>query len=133
MSRAHELKELLLSLTVRVREIRGLSLVDRDGLPLVSTLGVGALEEALTAFGGAMVLQMERAQRDFQMGPLYLAHIVGRDRQIFVAPVTDDATLVAIVDAHATPSTITMHLLGLGRQVLPILSASDIGLGGQIE
>lgn len=125
MSRAHELRDLLLSLTVRVREIRGLSLVDTDGLPLVSTLGVGALEEALTAFGGVMALQMERAQRDFQMGPLYLAHIVGRDRQIFVAPVTREATLVAIVDAHATPSTINLHLLGLVRQVLEVLTSAD--------
>jgi predicted regulator of Ras-like GTPase activity (Roadblock/LC7/MglB family) len=120
-SRADELKELLLSLTLRVREIRGLSLIDGEGLPLVSTLGAPALEEALTAFGGSMVTQMERAQKDFEMGPIYVAHIVGRDRQIFLAPVRQDVTLIAIVDAHATPTTITMHLLALARQVLPWL------------
>jgi len=27
---------------------------------------------------------MERAQIDFDMGPLYLLHLAGRDRQIFL-------------------------------------------------
>ena len=116
-SSAELLKDSLLSLTVRVREIRALSLVDRNGLPLVSTLGTGELEESLAAFGGSITTQLDRAQRDFQMGPLYQAHIVGRDRQIFVTPVDHDTALVAMVEAHSTAATITMHLLALSREV----------------
>lgn len=120
-SPANELQEQLLLLTLRVREIRGLALLDRDGLPLVSTVGSRDLEEALGAFGGAMATLLERAKSDFQMGPLYQAHLVGRDRQLFVVPVSGGTSLVAIVDSHATPATITMHLLGLALEVAPHL------------
>ena len=44
-ARARLLQDRLLSLVTRVLEIRGLMLVDRDGLPLVSTLGSRSLEE----------------------------------------------------------------------------------------
>ncbi len=124
-SKARELRDLLFSLTTRVREIRALSLVDRDGLPLESTLGAGALDETLAAFGGATAVQLERAQRDFETGPLYLAHIFARDRQLFVVPVDGERTLAAMVDAHATPATITMHLLALAREVQPLLRAAQ--------
>lgn len=117
-STALQLRDALFSLTVRVREIRALTLIDQNGLPLVSTLGNGALEDAVAAFGGAMTLQLARAQRDFEIGPLYQAHIVGRDRQLFVTPVSDRAALVALVDANATPATVTMHLLALAREIL---------------
>lgn len=121
-SRAEQLRDLLFSLTTRVREIRALSLVDRDGLPLVSTLSSGRLDDSLAAFGGGLTVQLARAQSDFAMGTLYLSHIVGRDRQLFVIPVHEDSTtLVALVEAHATPATITMHLLALVRELLPLM------------
>lgn len=95
---------------------------------MVSTLGSASLEDTLSAFGGSIVSQVERAQADFQMGPIYLAHFVGRDRQVFVAPVTDEVAMVAIVEAQATPGTITMHLLALSRELIPLLhSASPTG------
>lgn len=122
-SAALELHELLLSLTLRVREIRGLTLLDRDGLPMVSTVGSPDLEETLGAFGGAMGTMLDRAQEDFQMGPLYQAHLVGRDRQLFVVPAGAGTHLVAIVESHATPATITMHLLGLALEVRPHLTS----------
>ncbi len=122
-SQADVLKDCLLSLAVRVREIRALSLVDAQGLPLVSSLGPGVLEETMSAFCCSISMALSRAQGDFEMGPMYGAHFVGRDRQIFVTPVTDDATLVAIVDAQATPATITMHLLALAKQVAVLLVA----------
>lgn len=121
-SKAEVLKEALFSLSVRVQEIRALSLVDADGLPLISTLGSGSLDEALAAFGGGISRQLERAQADFQMGPMYQVHFVGRDRQLFVVPVNTQATLVAIADSNATPATVTMHLLALVRDVQPYLA-----------
>lgn len=120
-------------MTARVRQIKGLSLVDHDGLPLVSTLGPGSREESLAAVGGAMTVQMERVQGDFEMGPLYLAHIVGRDRQLFVTPVNTDATLVAVVDNPAASATITMHLLALARDIIPLLDLPEAEGAGQLE
>ena len=52
-TKARALEECLVSLVERVREIRGLLLVDQNGLPLVSTLRSPALEESLGAFAGA--------------------------------------------------------------------------------
>ena len=112
-ARARLLHDRLMSLVTRVVEIRGLVLVDRNGLPLVSTLGSRNLEEGLAAFAAVATEQMERAQTDFQMGPLYLMHLAGRDRQIFVTPLTPEVTLVAIVDAGATAATVNLHLLGM--------------------
>ncbi len=120
-SRAEILKDALASLSVRVQEIRELSLVDADGLPLISTLGSGSLDDSLAAFAGGISRQVERAKADFQMGPMYQVHFVGRDRQLFVVPVNSQVALAAIVDASATPATITMHLLALVRDVLPHL------------
>lgn len=113
-------------MTARVPRIKGLSLVDPNGLPLVSTLEPGSSEESLAAFGGAMTVQMERVQRDFDMGPMYQAHIVGRDLQLFVTPVNANATLVALIENPATPATITMHLLALARDIMPLLDQPEL-------
>ena len=122
MAQPLELKDLLFSLTVRVREIRALSLVDQDGLTLESTLGAGALDESLSAFSGFWAAQLLRAQKDFQMGPLYLGHIMARDRQLFVVPVDDERILAALVDPGATPTTISLHLSAMAKSLLPLLA-----------
>ena len=124
-ARARLLHDRLMSLVTRVVEIRGLVLVDRDGLPLVSTLSSRSLEEGMAAFAAVASEQMERAQTDFQMGPLYLMHLAGRDRQIFVTPLTPEVTLVAIVDAGATAATVTLHLLGMCREILAVLMSGE--------
>jgi predicted regulator of Ras-like GTPase activity (Roadblock/LC7/MglB family) len=124
-ARARLLHDRLMSLVTRVVDIRGLVLVDRNGLPLVSTLGSRNLEEGLAAFAAVATEQMERAQTDFQMGPLYLMHLAGRDRQIFVTPLTPEVTLVAIVDAGATAATVNLHLLGMCREILAVLMSGE--------
>jgi hypothetical protein len=68
---------------------------------------------------------MERLQRDFEMGPMYQAHVVGRDLQLFVTPVNANATLVALVENPATPATISMHLLALARDAMPLLDQPE--------
>lgn len=122
---ARLLHDRLTSLTTRVMEIRGLVMIDPNGLPLVSTLHSQTLEENLAGFGAAAVSQMERAQHDFEMGPMYLMHIAGRDRQLFVTPLTPEVSLLAIAEAGATASTVTLHLLGLCREILSVLQAPD--------
>ena len=124
-ARARLLHDRLTSLTTRVLEIRGLVLVDRDGLPLVSTLGSQSLEESLAAWGAVAADQMERARDDFKMGPLYLLHLAGRDRQLFLTPLTPEVTLLAIVEAGATASTVHLHLLGMCREILAVLQSGD--------
>jgi predicted regulator of Ras-like GTPase activity (Roadblock/LC7/MglB family) len=122
---ARLLHDRLTSLTTRVMEIRGLVMIDPNGLPLVSTLHSQALEENLAGFGAAAVGMMERAQHDFEMGPMYLMHLAGRDRQLFITPLTPDVSLLAIAEAGATASTVTLHLLGLCREILSVLQAPD--------
>jgi len=112
-------------MTSRVRRIKGLSLVDPNGLPLVSTMGPGSREESLAALGGAMTVQLERIQRDFEMGPLYYTHIEGRDLQLFITAVNANATLVALVENPATPATIKMHLLALARDIMPLIDQPE--------
>jgi predicted regulator of Ras-like GTPase activity (Roadblock/LC7/MglB family) len=124
-TKARALEECLVSLIQRVREIRGLILVDPDGLPLVSTLHSPALEEALGAFAGATVMHMKRAEGDFQMGPLYFMHIAARDRQLFVTPVIEGVMLMAIVDAEATASSIALHMLAMTREILILVCPDE--------
>jgi predicted regulator of Ras-like GTPase activity (Roadblock/LC7/MglB family) len=122
-SQARLLEDRLLSLVTRVREIRGLVLLDADGLVLVSTLGSRSLEESLAAFAAGATTQMRRAQRDFEMGPLYLLHLAGRDRQLFMTPLTQQVSLVAVVEAGAAASSVALHLLGLCCEILGHLQA----------
>jgi len=112
------IEERLQEVALRVREMRGILLVDRDGLPLVSTLGARGFEEGLAAFTGAQQSLLERARHDFQMGPLHLIRLAGRDRQIFVTPLGREICLLAVVEAGASPSVIESHLLALARSIL---------------
>lgn len=116
---------------MRVREIRGLMLVDRNGLTLVSTLGSRSLEEALAAFTGSVLTQMDRAKADFQMGPMYVLHLAGRDRQVFVTPLAADFALVAVVDAGAAAPTVTLHMLAITRDILETIHDSREAKGGE--
>jgi predicted regulator of Ras-like GTPase activity (Roadblock/LC7/MglB family) len=124
-TKARALDECLVSLVERVTEIRGLMLVDPNGLPMVSTLHSPALEEALGAFAGATVTHMKRAEGDFQMGPLYFMHIAARDRQLFVTPVAKGIMLLAIVDAAATAANIALHLLAATREILALVQPPE--------
>lgn len=120
--RARQLHEVLMAVMVRVRDIRGLVLVDPDGLVLVSTLDSRALEESLGAFAAAVLPALDRAREDFQMGPLHLGHVAARDRQIFITPVTDEVALVAIAESGATSGTVALHLLSLAREILGVVA-----------
>jgi predicted regulator of Ras-like GTPase activity (Roadblock/LC7/MglB family) len=125
-TKARALDECLITLVQRVKEIRGLILVDANGLPLVSTLRSPSLEEALGAFAGATMTHMKRAEGDFQMGPLYFMHIAGRDRQLFVTPVMEGIMLLAIVDAEATASSIALHMLAMTREILTVVYPEEL-------
>ena len=124
MSQANDVREVLLSLKVRASEVRALSLVDPDGLVLVSTLGAGELDDTVGAFAGQMAGLLSRAQRDLDVGPLIMTHLSGRHRQVFLTSVGPEMTLVAMVDPHANPSTISMHLLALARDLPDRLDGS---------
>jgi len=117
-SQGHRLQDRLSELTLRVREIRALMLVDRDGLVLVSTLHSHNLEESLAAAAASLHAQMKRAHDDFQMGPLRYLHIAGRDRQILVIPVDRDVALIAIADPTAHATGLVIHLLATAREIL---------------
>jgi predicted regulator of Ras-like GTPase activity (Roadblock/LC7/MglB family) len=118
---ARQLQELLQAVVLRVRDIRGIVLVDRDGLPLVSTLQARSFEESLAAFTGAAEALLSRARQDFKMGPLHVLRLAGRDRQVLVVPVARGFLLLAVVEAAATPAVVESHLLALARSVLVAL------------
>lgn len=118
---ARELQALLDHVLVRVSFLRAIQLVDRDGLPLVSTLGRTHLDEALGALAGALLFDGERARRECETGPLYVIHLVARDRQIALVPVNDDVALAAIADAGAPTATFERHLFALSRDILSLV------------
>jgi predicted regulator of Ras-like GTPase activity (Roadblock/LC7/MglB family) len=125
--RAQPLEDCLRSWALRVREIRALTLADANGLPLVSTLGTPRLEESLAATAGSVLAHVARAGAEFEMGPLYLWHLAGRDRQIFVTPLTADVALAAIADAGAGAPAIETHLLAIAREVLALVLSETEG------
>lgn len=117
-SQARAIGDVLLSSLARVRDIRALLLADRGGLPLVSTMPSGALEESLAAFCGLCVSSAKFARDELSMGTWQVCHLAGRDRQYFVVPVTGDAVLAAIVDAGADNATIDRHLLAIAVEIM---------------
>jgi predicted regulator of Ras-like GTPase activity (Roadblock/LC7/MglB family) len=120
-SRARELRDQLLETTLRIPQFRGLLLADSSGLPLVSTLHSRPLEEALAAFAGVFLNQMERAQQEFEMGPLHQLHIAGRNRQVLVVPVERGIVMAALVDSGFNQGDATMQMLALAREILETL------------
>lgn len=116
--KARDLEELLQEVVLRVREIRAVLLIDQDGLPLVSTLRARELEESLAAFTGAAHGLLDRARADFQMGPLHLLRIGGRDRQVFLVPLARQLALLGVAEGGASAALVEVHLLALARAVL---------------
>lgn len=117
-SRARELEECIHAWTLQVSGLRGAALIDERGLVLVSTLQARGLEEGLAAFAATAFVSTQRAQRDIGLGPAVFLHLAGRDRQLFVVPVSSDVVLLAITDSAVAAVAITPHLLGLARELL---------------
>lgn len=119
-SLGRELSEALLELTLQVRTIRGLVLVDRHGLPLASTLHSPGLEEKLGALAVVMSAQADRAHHELQLGPLRTGQLSGRDRQLLWVPVSHELSLIALIEAGASAGDATLHLLALARDLLEL-------------
>ena len=117
---ARALEERLNRLSLQVREIRALLLIDGNGLPLVSTLHARALEESLAAFGAAALSQMIRAAVDLQLELVHLLRLSGSCRQVFVVPVSQEMALLALVEPGATAATIEVQLLAMAREILDL-------------
>lgn len=123
--RANDLAERLQEVVLRVREIRAVLLIDPNGLPLVSTLRAREFEDSLAAFTGAAQGLLERARADFQMGPLHLLRLAGRDRQVFLVPLARGLSLLGVAEAGASATVVEIHLLALARSVLESLLESE--------
>jgi len=117
------LQELLQSVVVRWRTLRGLLLVDSTGLPLVSTLTSRSLEERLAALGSFGIEYLSRARDDLEIGEVHVLHLAAQDRQVFLVPVQSDAFLMAIAEADANPIDLERQLLATARDLLAIPEA----------
>jgi predicted regulator of Ras-like GTPase activity (Roadblock/LC7/MglB family) len=112
------LEEHLLSVVVRWRGIRGLLLVDSEGLPLASTLRSRNLEERLAALATLALGWIDRAQDDLELGSAHVLHLAAQDRQLFLVPVPEGLALAALAEADANPTDIERLLLGTARDLL---------------
>ncbi len=133
---ARALEERLSKLSLKVRDIRALLLIDGDGLPLVSTLHAHALEESLAAFGAAALSQMTRAAVDLELESVHLLRLFGSCRQVYVVPVDQEMALLALVEPGAAAATIETHLLAMAREILDLTFQKlegAIALDGQEE
>lgn len=124
---ARALEDLMQEVVLRVRDIRGLVLVDDDGLAMLSTLGSRDFEDSLAAFTGIAERLLERARVDFQMGPLHLLRLAGRDRQVVMVPIGRGLNLLAVAETSATPSVLEAHLLALSRSMIDSLFETALG------
>lgn len=124
-SRARQLKEALVALSLRARELRGLALVDPDGLVMVSTFNSRSVEETLAATVSSIAGQFHRAQSDFAMGPLHSFQLAGRDRQLFWVPVSREASLVALADSGLAAQSLEILLLATARDLLELATTPD--------
>jgi len=124
---ARALEERLHGLSLQVREIRALLLIDGNGLPLVSTLHARALEESLAAFGAAALSQMMRAAVDLELELVHLLRLSGSCRQVFVVPVYREMALLALVEPGATAATMEIQLLAMAREILDLIFQQSEG------
>lgn len=115
---ARDFASLLAEAVARARAIHAIVLVDRDGLPMASTLGPGELEEGLGATTTDAVRWLRYATGLCSLGVTFRIHVVAQERQLFLIPVHGDVWLVALVEALASPETVTAHLQALARDIV---------------
>lgn len=109
----------LLSETVaRARAIQAIVLIDRDGLPMASTLKSGELEDGLGAISSDATRWLRYATGLCSLGATFRVHVVAQERQFFLIPVHDDVWLAALCDALVSPEAVTVHLLALARDIV---------------
>lgn len=123
-SRGLVLEDLIHAWTLQVPALRGVALVDENGLVLVSTLQARGLEEGLSAFAATAAATLERARSDIGVGATVFLHLAGRDRQLLLVPVQRDISLLAFTDPAVTASSLVPHLLALAREL------AELGQGG---
>lgn len=114
------LQEHLLSVATRWSALRGLLLVDAEGLTLASTLRSRSVEERLAGLASLGIAFSSRAATDLATGPAHVLHLAARDRQLLLVPVHSDAYLMAVAEADASPVDLERQLLATARDLLAV-------------
>lgn len=115
---AREFASLLAETVARAHAIHAIVLVDRDGLPMASTLSSGELEDGMGAVASDAARWLRYAAGLCSLGPTFRVHVVAQERQFFLVPVHGDVWLAALCDALVSPETVTAHLLALARDIV---------------
>jgi predicted regulator of Ras-like GTPase activity (Roadblock/LC7/MglB family) len=115
---ARDFTTLLSDAVARARSIHAIVLVDRDGLPMASTLGPGELEDGLGATTTDAARWLRYATGLCSLGATFRIHVAAQERQLFLIPVHGDVWLVALCDAMVSQESATTHLLALAREIV---------------
>lgn len=115
---ARDFVTMLAETIARARSIHAIVLVDRDGLPMASTLGPGDLEDGLGATSTDAARWLRYASDLCSLGPTSRIHIAAQQRQLFLVPVHGEVWLIALCDSLASPELVTVHLLTLARDIV---------------
>ena len=118
--RGLQLREQLEAVAVRWACLRGLLLVDAEGLPLASTFRSRSLEERVAALATLGIEFSRRARSDLDLGQIHLFHLAGLGRQLFLVPVEEDAHLIAVADPDASQIDVQRQLLATALNLLAV-------------
>ncbi len=121
-SLARPVQELLLRRLSTTHDVRALLVADHSGLPLVSTLSSGPLEEALAAFAGLIQSSARFADQELKLGGFHYQHVAGRDRHVFLAFLSREEVLVAITNVTATPGNVITMLSGTAVEIMNLVA-----------
>ena len=114
------LREQLEAVAVRWACLRGLLLVDGEGLPLASTFRSRALEERVAALATLGIDLSRRARSDLDLGQVQVLHLAGLGRQLFIVPLEEHAHLVAVADPDASQMDLQRQLLATALSLLAV-------------
>ena len=108
----------------RIKEIDGLLLVTRDGLPIASTtLADTTDEDRMSAMAAAALNLAERVVEELVKGQLKEMVIKGTDGLIIVIQVGEEAVLTATTSSDAKLGLILLELKRSAKTVVDLLSA----------
>ena len=108
----------------RIKEIDGLLLVTRDGLPIASTtLADTTDEDRMSAMAAAALNLAERVVEELVKGELKEMVIKGTEGLIIVIQVGDEAVLTATTSSDAKLGLILLELKRSAKTVVDLLRA----------
>ncbi|MFX1536302.1 MAG: roadblock/LC7 domain-containing protein [Promethearchaeota archaeon] len=113
---------LLKKTMIRVKDLLGLTVVTREGLPIAS-LSVAEIDEALvSAMSSAILVLAKRVTNELNRGNMNKTIIQGSDGMVVLMEAGDDALLLGVTNANAKMGVVLFDMERAASAITELVS-----------